>query len=763
MLYLQPPFPFINGVTLFRDHADPLQYYFLPVMPKLTRLEDPVTKQRIPQFQLIKYRGRAGNGGFLNFDVNLGLEPGQLEDIRSELRSLERLRDTPRLSPALLVDGTVKMMLFGKESVDPNADTTSADEETGQAITGPEFVLKINHHAKPALYGDNQAAFSVSLDQAGVTVLEQALQGEMSPIGVVYSLEFLALRPAYSVRLHIDWQRVQKHFEEHYGVNTWAFSADIDKAIDELRDDRVIVLEADTFVPEGEDSDGVIGRRDEALNQVRDMITDAFFEPSLDPYKAEQKDGWDKAADFLMRLAPGNMYSGDNALFTYKKVDYTRIDQKSLNVNISERTTVKRSIYPQGHLSGFFRILQQEGLDPNKFIIPVDLDDKYFERRKVKAIARAPFEDDAIASISVNMRYGNEPHNVVLEAAKPEGEVDWASNMQDGVMDRAVTTSYRVTFKNVDSSEQPTSLTSPEQVTEVENLEINPRELYSIVPVPILALDFPWARYPTLEIRTRYTDEPNGIRLAESFLLNEKRAEQSWRMFVRDPQRTSFQYKVIYRAANHKDIEQPWVDSNEERVIIRDPFPAKRALEIVPALNWLDVDRAFVDMAYIDKANNVREEQSFEFTQDDAASKTFSVALANPDLRQVAYEVTVLFRDGRLAEIPRSYTLDRRIFVRDTMKGHKIIAIKPAAASFALKRIKAMTVSLRFEDVANGLSYADDFTFGSSADRAYFEFDYVDAQRASYEYQVKYQLTNGLSRTVNWKPERADELVVPVG
>ena len=41
----------------------------------------------------------------------------------------------------------------------------------------------------------NQAAFSVRLDQEGVTILEHALQGEMSPIGVVYSLQYVGLRP----------------------------------------------------------------------------------------------------------------------------------------------------------------------------------------------------------------------------------------------------------------------------------------------------------------------------------------------------------------------------------------------------------------------------------------------------------------------------------------------------------------------------------------------------------------------------------------
>ena len=51
-------------------------------------------------------------------------------------------------------------------------------------------------------------------------------------------------------------------------------------------------------------------------------------------------------------------------MFSYQKVDMTRIDKKTLNANISERTTARRSIYPQGHLSGIMRDLTIQGLKP---------------------------------------------------------------------------------------------------------------------------------------------------------------------------------------------------------------------------------------------------------------------------------------------------------------------------------------------------------------------------------------------------------------
>jgi hypothetical protein len=772
MLYLNPPFYFINGVSIFPDHEDPQQFYYLPAAPHLTQLLDAASGQRIPQLQLIEYRGEAGNGGFLNFDCNIGLEQDALDDIANELKSQAKLRQPPRLAPVPVVDGTVKLILLDKQTPDSapagapapaGGPAPAAGGVTAGGTPGPVFVARILQSQKPALYGDNQATFSVQLTQNGVTVLHQALQGEMSPIGIVYGLDYLALRPAYSIRLHMDWDRIQKHLDEHFGIDSIFTSVDIDTAIDKLIDERAIVFEVDTFVPEGEDTSSIISSRDKAEAEVRDMITNAFFEPSLNPEK-ETKDGWDKA-EHLMKTAGAMAVTGGWAAlgsFSYKKVNYTRIDKKLLNVTMNERTTVKRSIYPQGHLSGLFRPLLQQGVKLENFILKVDLDDPWFRRRKVKVISRASFDEDSIGSLNVTLRYGGEPKNVILEPGHDRDEVQWASSMTGTAMQWDVTSSYKVNFKAVEGAERPISLESPEKVVSVENLEVDPRELYSIVPVPIIALNFPWDRYPFVEIQTRYTDEAHGIRMEDTLLFDDKKHDTTWKMFVRDPQRTRFSYKLIYRGANRKDVEMPWVETDEERITIRDPYPQKRTLTVVPNVRWTEVSRAFVDVSYEDPENDVSVQQSFEFAENDAAPKTFTVDLANPDRRVVGFEATVMKKDNTLVQVPKSFTLERRIFIYTDMKGHKIIMIRPEAVDFAAKNVKQMTVEALYEDTGAGLSFADTFTFKSSGDRASFEFDYVDDQKGTYQYRVTSLYTNGLSKTTDWQKANVAELVVPV-
>ena len=58
------------------------------------------------------------------------------------------------------------------------------------------------------------------------------------------------------------------------------------------------------------------------------------------------------------------------------------------------------------------------------------------------------------------------------------------------------------------------------------------------------------------------------IRIGDDFLLDKDHQTQTWTMFVRDPQRTKFSHKLIYRAADNKDVELAWVETEDERIVV---------------------------------------------------------------------------------------------------------------------------------------------------------------------------------------------------
>ncbi|HEY6326656.1 MAG TPA: hypothetical protein VIW73_09130 [Candidatus Cybelea sp.] len=768
MLYLNPPYFVINGVSVFPDHADPLQFYFLPMMPHLTMVTDPATKVSTPQIQLIEYEGSAGTGGFIDFDVNIGIDPAALSEVANQIERQLNLATTPRLSPVTFTDGSVRLLILGAQSADPGlaaghsgsgasggTATATASPATqtvvAPAASGPQFVVKVENAAKPALYGDNQATFSVQLDQYGATIMEQALQGQLAPIAVIYSLQFLALRPAFHVHLTADWHRVQTYLDTQYSAGVLFFSSDIEKSVDKLIEDKVINIQVDTFVTEPDLGTGGTSDRDRAVAECYELVKTNFFQSSLAPPNPNAPDDWSRALQTFDNVSDIAMTGGAAAAacFSYKSVDITRIDQKSLNFDVSERAAVLRTIYPQGHLSGLLSQLTKQGLSLSQFIVRVDLDNPFFQRRKVAVLSYADFQNDSIASIDVNLTYNGIVQSVALTSSGAATSVDWSSLLQNGQMVRPVSYSYTVNFKNVDTTQRPGKLTSATQSVVGDVLDIEPRDdLYGVTVVPIRAFGFPWDRYPSVEVQCRYVDAPNGINLQPSAVLTNQNQEVDWSMFMSNAAARSFDYRLTYSLAGGGTAVSPWKTTGDGKIDIVDPFPTKISLTVLAALDWAAFAEALVFVAYPSKAAPVAQ-QSFTLNQANPTAPPFQVDRQNPTQNDIYYEARLVRTNGQVWTIPGSITSDQYLILQDGMKGHQIVTIVPQQVDFAASQIQQISVSLRYVDPANSLNESETVTISNPSDVRSFAYDYLNGQIAP-QYRADIELANGQTKSIDW-------------
>lgn len=747
MLYLKPPFHLINGVAVFADHANERQFYYMPAMPHLTTVIEEIngTPIEVPQIQLLKFRGGAGNGGFLTFEVNLGIDDSVKTDIEIELKRLFRLRDKPMLAPVVLESGTVELIILGQASGPDGAPIPDADN-------APRFVTKIQHAAKPALYGRNDAIFSVALDQEGVQLIENSLvHSELMPIGVVYSLDFLALRPAFSVRITADWERIQTHFEESFSTQIVFATTEISTVVDKLIEDQVVKIEVDSFLPEGEDAGSWVGRRDQAINDFKDMVLQNFFKPSLEPMK-EEEDGWDKAsalAQDLSTLAVTGGWGGI-AKFSYVKRDLTRIDKKSANLTMNERVTVKRSIYPQATLKGLGRIVRdvQATIGLNRFIQEVTLDDDWFQKRALTAHSLVDFKNDNVESVNLTLTYNGQPQTIRLTEADPKGLREWNSVMDGDVMKRPVEYQYQVNFLGVDTAERPGLIVSPRMNTSGDEFEVSPRaeSLYFMDDIKVGVSTLPWDRYPQVAVDVRYRDRARSIDLAETFVLTKEQPEATWKRFRLDPALREYDVRTTFLAANHQDVVYDWRTTDQERLLIRDPHPLRRTVQLAPAVDWRLVSMIFVELRYLDARNGVDEQQTLAFfdTPEDRVPKTFSINLVDGNHRLVSFQPTFVLKDNRTIVVPPSMTTGSTIILRSDMAGHRIVTVAPPDVDFARNGIMRMEAQLAYEDRDAGLAFSDQFTMMNAADVNFFEFDYVSASRSTYSCTSTLVLTNGL-------------------
>jgi hypothetical protein len=773
MVYLDSVWS-VNGLSVFGDHADPGLFYYLPLVPHLSVSQDGGVA--LPKLSLLVIRSQTVNGGVLSCDVDLSVPQSVLDDAANQIRQQVHLDAIPRLVPLTVVDGTARIDLLGDVSALP----TDPAAKPGTTAVPALFKIHTVCSGKPSLYGDENVTFSAQLDAPSATVIEQTLVGATSllPIGITYSLDFFALRPAFSVTASIDWNRVQTQFDQRFTTDGLFASSDIDKEIDKLVESQAIKIEADKlYADESDETKTIDAQFDQAIAEARDLVKSTFFQSSILPPKPDAPDDWDKAAKFAGSISRLAVTGGLSAFggFSYKSVDLTRIDQKSLNFNFSERTTVRKTIWPQGHLGGLFRLVQG-GTSIDRFVTHITAEADYFKKRSVQAIARADFAGDSIQAVDVTLHYGGEPMSATLEpgAGKDRQTLEWLSQLAGGTMVRPVSYDYAVTFQNVDRSQRPVTLDTTGlpgvRQTDQDILEIVPRELlYAMADVPIVTDGFPWDRYPNVDVECRYTDEANQIHQDQVFRLNATNQAANFRIFMCDPSRRAFDYKISYYG-NHKDptsftsdLSMSWVTTTEEQVRVRDPFPATLQLTVVPNLDWTVVKSAFVDLSYQNGPTADDEvDQSFQFDPQTDVSRVFSVHPQDASKRLITYQVTLLKKDGSVVKVPSSTTGDKRLYIRADMKGHRVIGVEPAAVDFASVQVNTVEVDLRYLDAADGLSFNDTFTLASQTAHASFEFDYVDPAHKGCEYKLTTNYTSGLSRETDWAAFDGDSLVVAV-
>jgi hypothetical protein len=758
VLFLKTPYHLIEGIAVFSDHASETQFYFLPAMPHLSTMPD-ASGQPVPQLELIAFRDGdgAGNGGFLTFQVDVGVEEERRAAVEDELRRIHRLGGSPiNLSPVILEGGTVELVMLGAAWDD---DGKPILDEDGQQ----RFVVRRSPSAPPALYGDNQAIFSVELDQDGVQLVEDSLvNGELLPIGVVYSLDFYALRPAFSVRINADWERVQTHFEKSLKADVLFSSVEIDKVVDKLIEDQVVTIEVDSFLPEGEDGGSWIGRRDQAVKEFKDMVLENFFKPSIEPVR-EEKDGWDRFTDTAERLSTLAVTGGwaGVAKFSYVQKDLTRIDQKRANLKMNERVTVKRSIYPQATLRGLGR-----NVDASRLIRRVSLDDPWFDQRAVQAHSLVDFAHDRVAAVNLTLTYDGQPRTILLTKETPDGGSDWNSLVTNGRMVRDVTYEYRVSFEGVDSGQRPAVLLAGTRTTIGDQFEVSPRaeELYFLDDIQIGAALLPWDRYPQVAVEVRYADPPNRIRLAETFLLSKERPEATWTRFRLNPALTGYDVRVTFLSPAGRDVLQDWTTTDQERLVIRDPHPLRRTVTVAPAVDWRLVAMVFVELRYVDLFNSVDEEATLSFfdTPEDRVPKTFAVNLVDGEQRLVRWSATFVLKDNRTIAVPPSMTAGSTVVLRSDMAGHRVVTVLPPEVDFAAQGIARVEARLAYDDAESALHFEDEYRFTGPREAGFFEYDYVAADRSGYSCQLRTVLANGLVQERDLGRLDADRLVLPV-
>lgn len=774
MLYLNPPQAIIEGVTCFPDHRDPLQWYYQPLEPRVTY------RAGVPQLVLRAFNSERGGGGILDFDVNLGLDPAHLRRVQSQLKSLMQLEQTPRLVPMPPKSGAVRLLLLGHHaSKDPAQDKTPAPapdpaKDPGKDIdTGKGLVRSVAFAGVPSLTSDNQASFSVYLDELGAQLVEASLTGapgEMTAVGVVYDLTYDGLRPAYNITARAQWKRIHDSLSERFKSTGLFTGSDISKHIESLVEQREIFLEVDDMLGDKERTSAISGM----LEQVKTMVMTAFFTLVPRPQVPDEKPGiGQQLLDLYKQTRQMSVLPALSQLahFTWTREQKQDLLDKELIIDLRERTVVTFQLHPQGHLTDLVATIP----NPPPLVQRLTLNDDLYKKRTLTVDSNMDFSADRISSIVVDLNYGGDRKSLLLKSTDgkepPKGDkAEWLSRLDDRRMVREVEATYTVNFtpRTDETSTWPAQLVSTKKVLTGDYWTVNPRELYQVNEVRFeIANDFDWTAYTSLQLQARYS-EP-GLHLERTFLIQKDSKQPdgvpgvAWSLPQRDPAAGRIEYKVLFRLANGPTREEPWRTTEKYNVLIDNPLRRKKSVRLRLPSSWpAALDAIEFTLFYEDPDHKVSFRKDLFLEADGGLPPPIELNLADPEKTTYEYEAIFHFTDMTTRKLPRSSNTQGLLRLDPAMLAHQCVSVRLASDELAAHRLQRVEVELKREDEP-GLAaptWSDNLRFESGQDERAFEYDFR-AQRA-YSYRPIYFYTNDTRYTGRWSESTTRELRVPL-
>lgn len=246
-----------QGVPVFADHADVNLFWYLPARVGLAQRDGQ------PVLSFIKYRNAGGQGGgLLSFEVDLGLSRELRRKITGMLDAME-----PRLVQVPFVDGSVQCV-----TLDAGADPARSGD-------APRLVNQVLGAAHPSLQGDNNATFTLSLGPDGAEVVEAAMKGGVSLLGVIYQLDYTAMQPPLQVKVTAKMSQIYRFLGASVTAQYKFLRADLSAAIERMRADKNLIIERiDTIGTEASAKE-----LDQAAKMFTDQLVRDWFTPMLIP------------------------------------------------------------------------------------------------------------------------------------------------------------------------------------------------------------------------------------------------------------------------------------------------------------------------------------------------------------------------------------------------------------------------------------------------------------------------------------------------
>lgn len=698
----------VDGVTIFADHNDPNQFWYLPGPVRLARRRP----DNRAAFTFIKYAHLNGDSvdgkGFLSFEVDLALEAVVERRIMARLAAIAP--GQPKLSVVPFDEGEVACIALDLQGGGGTVAQVS-EEGTFQAIE------RILGAVTPAMHGSNSAAFSLTLDEAGATIMEQVLAEGGTPIGAVYNLKFTGLRPSLEVEISANFKRVYEHFSANLEAQVYIIRAGIEAGLEKLVQDGVIDIKVTNYSTEDERSE----QEQWALKFFSEKLINDWFKPTLTPGQLQggmaEAESLDKVYQRAQNLRP-------KPTPVPPKTTADKEDQGEANIPEADKEErVVRSGTPEGpaklthppKVEQEKPVKEQEGMPPKS-----DKPEKEKEK-EVRAVPNQPPDlsqfqvDSTIVSFKLKYIKQIEDKKVKLKYSRRAAvQQTYAPQGFFGLL--AEDLSREGYFFEIDGDDP---FFREFRVTVETPIEVEAIGLLST------------------HLQLQYNTADESTMKQADFIIDQQNNEKFDWVVKAIPDVNEFQYQLQY----HFDPDSDWEGDRysyefpavqtKDRTLMVHPYGKIGFLEIdvnASQVDWQSVSNIELYLMHKDKGTGKR----LFFTEEDSQNKKWKLRLNDPSATTYTYQLTYFFRDGTKRVLDPQETDATTVFIPNPFSTLQVEFLP----LFLPNEIKWLYIDLKYNYLdGNYEKQHREKIPGNSFDSVQIPLNFFDAAARHFEYR----------------------------
>ena len=342
---------------------------------------------------------------------------------------------------------------------------------------------------------------------------------------------------------------------------------------------------------------------------------------------------------------------GSTALVSFRLKFIRQEERKTLKLVYDRKQAVKRTYAPQG----FVGLMLNEVPDKSKHFVEVDLDDPFFRQLSVDIASPVDFNEIGLFSSDVSIDYGDpaDPQNhrhaeFRLTAGDP------SRKRFDTFLNARRDISYQVGLQHHFVAEsgwvgERLSYEIPARSTTDRTLKVDPQDDIGFMAVQIFPNRIDAGIVDAIDVSLAYDDEAT-FRRNDTVRVRPDAAPQFWRLRLTRPERRTWRATLTHHLKNGQARTTGPITSDALFLPVDDPFDGALDIVAMPLFGAGTVQRAFLDVLYVDERNAYRREERIDIPGNATEPVHVRIALLDPTLRTYRHRITIVTTDGQFIQ-----------------------------------------------------------------------------------------------------------------